>query len=205
MQIVSRSLNSLIYIWQVVVVVWVYNWCSGLVATYIEWLPHTCYHTQLVVGYHSVPATFMVENPQEEKNNPITLILNTPFLWSQLCGHSLLNQGLVYHVSLLSPQIEVYQVFKTNPTGSVPVSKGVRQGCKAAPWLWNAVMTLLQDLSLEMLNGFFTTCKHLCRWLRWLPSGPHSTVRRKNYRNNEFFITSGWYTDITTYLGTITA
>ena len=47
-------------------------------------------------------------------------------------------------------QDSCYIVHSDSRSSEIPVTKGVRQGCKAAPWLWNAILTMiLEDLSSD--------------------------------------------------------
>ena len=66
------------------------------------------------------------------------------------------HQSAAYHVSNGIDQAEV------------PISLGVRQGCKSAPWLWNCVLTLLMhdltqhvpyDWLLAHVNWFADDCQ----------------------------------------------
>ena len=50
-----------------------------------------------------------------------------------------------------------YAVQTGNQQTMIPVARGLRQGCKAAPWLWNAILALL----LTDLQGFIDLT-----WLR---------------------------------------
>jgi len=55
-----------------------------------------------------------------------------------------------------------YIVQTSSQTTAVPVSRGVRQGCRAAPWLWNSVMTLmLRDLSAQIDPAWLRRCTNL--------------------------------------------
>ena len=55
-----------------------------------------------------------------------------------------------------------YIVQTNTMTTAVPVARGVRQGCRAAPWLWNSVMTLLmRDLSSHIDPEWLRQCTNL--------------------------------------------
>ena len=55
-----------------------------------------------------------------------------------------------------------YMVQTGMQSTAIPVEKGVRQGCRAAPWLWNATMTMLvQDLSENIDPDWLRRCTNL--------------------------------------------
>ena len=55
-----------------------------------------------------------------------------------------------------------YIVQTGTQTTAVPVARGVRQGCRAAPWLWNSIMTLLmRDLSDFIDPAWLRQCTNL--------------------------------------------
>lgn len=141
------------------------------------------------------------------------------------CGHPATKPGISLSFVLFVSTDWGIPSLRDKPKNNwrpVPVSKGVQQGCKAAPWLWNAVMTLLQDLSLEVdaewikqhANIYADDCQvggHILQWRERTTAHPAlENCGRPTTRSYGLIIrgtmnpsSQAVFSNITTYLGTI--
>ena len=123
----------------------------------------------LVISKRSSPHTRARQMPRTKLCGAVQLLIDMSRAFDTVDRNRLFHK---LHTLGVRPEIvkiltywhqDTCYIVQTNTmTTDVPVARGVRQGCRAAPWLWNCIMTLLlQDLSVYIDPIWLRRCFNL--------------------------------------------
>ena len=123
----------------------------------------------LVESQRSTPASRAAHQPRHRVCGGIQLLVDLTRAFDTLNRDLLF--GRLHRLGVRSSIIQLlshwhsdtkYIISTDDLVSEIPVYKGVRQGCKMAPWLWNSVMTLLlEDLSTSIDPEWLRRCVNL--------------------------------------------